>query len=308
MAPRSATIFTLVTDSCQRPRTPCRSCAAQSEYLHSLHCYTESMMTSPAPSSDATVAVHDVFHDPTGEHRLAGGASRRDRKKQATRRSLRNAALELVALRGFAHVTVEDIAEAADVATRTFFNYFPSKESAVIGADPERIEELRSDLLARPAIEKPLEALGSVLVGYAATIDEDFDEFGEGKRAWFQRFCAVRADPDLSYAYAAHMAEVEEGLAVAVAERLGTDPRHDPYPALVTATALAAARVAAIYWSANGGEESLARLTAAALGSLANGLAPEEVGLGKASRSAKPRHDHSTEKHSTNTIETSERR
>ncbi|MGA2531029.1 MAG: TetR family transcriptional regulator [Acidimicrobiales bacterium] len=265
------------------------------------------MTASPAPSSDATVLVHEVFSDLTGEHRLAGG--RRDRKKQATRRSLRNAALELVALRGFAHVTVEDIAEAADVATRTFFNYFPSKESAVIGADPERIEELRADLLARPATEQPLEALSSVLVGYAATIDEDFDEFGEGKRAWFQRFCAVRADPDLSYAYAAHMAEVEEGLAIAVAERVGTDPRHDPYPALVTATALASARVAGIYWSANGGEDSLAELTAAALASLAKGLVPETTVLGPATiRSTKRRHDRDTNKASTDTIETSERR
>ncbi len=201
-----------------------------------------------------------------------GRSGRRDRKKRATRLSLRNAALKLVAERGFAHVTVEDIAEAADVATRTFFNYFPSKESAVIGADPERIEELRSSLLSRPTGELPLLALSSVLVEYAATIDADFDEFGEGKKTWFQRFCAVRTDPDLLYAYAAHMAEIEQNLATAIAQRIGTDPRHDPYPALVTATALSAARVAAMYWSANGGEDSLAALTASAMDRLAGGL------------------------------------
>ena len=44
-----------------------------------------------------------------------------------------------MAERGFANVTIEDITEVADVAPRTFFNYFPSKESAVIGADPERV-------------------------------------------------------------------------------------------------------------------------------------------------------------------------
>jgi AcrR family transcriptional regulator len=200
-------------------------------------------------------------------------SGRRDRKKLATRRALRDAALELVASRGFAHVTVEDIADAADVATRTFFNYFPSKESAVIGADPERIEQLGTNLLARPAEEAPLEALGSVLVDYAANLDEDLDDLGgEGKKAWFQRFCIVRADPELLGAYAAHMAENERGLSVAMAERLGSDPYHDPYPALVTATALAAVRVAAMYWSANGGEESLARLTRAAIDSLGKGL------------------------------------
>jgi AcrR family transcriptional regulator len=42
-------------------------------------------------------------------------ASLRERKKLATRRLLRRAALELIAERGLANVTVEDIAEAADV-------------------------------------------------------------------------------------------------------------------------------------------------------------------------------------------------
>ena len=220
----------------------------------------------PAQSGDALPGLSHV--DVSAHH------GRRDRKKLATRRSLRNAALELVASRGFAHVTVEDIAEAADVATRTFFNYFPSKESAVIGADPERIDELRTSLLMRPAEEAPLQALAFVLVEYAVTIDEDFDDLGEGKQVWFQRFCAVRADADLLHAYAAHMAEIEESLATALAQRIGTDVRHDPYPALVTATALSAARVAAMYWSANGGEDSLAWLTAAAIERLAGGLLP----------------------------------
>ena len=162
---------------------------------------------------------------------IVGDVGRRDRKKQATRRALRNAALQLVAERGFAHVTVEDIAEAADVATRTFFNYFPSKESAVIGADPDAIEQLRASLLARPLRESPLEALRSVLVEYAATIDEEFDDLGEGKEAWFRRFCVVRQDPELLGAYAAHISEVERILAEALAQRLGKDPSHDPYPA-----------------------------------------------------------------------------
>src|ERR1700749_3618839 len=73
--------------------------------------------------------------------------SLRERKKLATRRALRRHALGLVAKRGFANVTVEDIAEAADVSPRTFFNYFPSKEAALFGADPDRAASLRDRLV-----------------------------------------------------------------------------------------------------------------------------------------------------------------
>ncbi len=47
---------------------------------------------------------------------------RRDRKKLETHQALRAAALRLVAQRGLQQVTVEDIAEVADVSVRTFFN------------------------------------------------------------------------------------------------------------------------------------------------------------------------------------------
>jgi len=210
-------------------------------------------------------------------HTSVGDLGRRDRKKHATRQALRDAALQLVAERGLAHVTVEDISEAVDVSTRTFFNYFPTKESAVIGVDPDRIDQMRASLLARPMDETPLQALRSVLIEFAAAIDDEFDDLGEGREAWFRRFSIVRRDPDLLGAYVVHVSEIERILVAALAARIGKDPAHDPYPALVIATALAAARVAALYWSANGGVESLSELTASALDSLVSGLSDQAV-------------------------------
>ncbi len=209
--------------------------------------------------------------------RLVGGVGRRDRKKQATRQALRNAALQLVAERGFANVTIEDITDAADVAARTFFNYFPSKESAVIGADPERVALMQLSLMCRPSLESPLEALRAVLVEYTSAIAGELDDLGEGREAWFRRYCAVREDPDLRGAYAAHVAELEGGIVDALSRRLGKDPACDPYPALITATVFAAARVAALYWTANGGVDSLDALTGAAIDTLAGGLVDEEL-------------------------------
>ncbi|NBD35376.1 MAG: TetR family transcriptional regulator [Chloroflexi bacterium] len=59
--------------------------------------------------------------------------SRWDRHKERTRRRLLNEAERLFRTQGFDETTVEEIAEAADVAKGTFFNYFQSKNS-ILGA------------------------------------------------------------------------------------------------------------------------------------------------------------------------------
>src|SRR5260221_8539935 len=106
-------------------------------------------------------------------------ASLRERKKRPTRRSLRRVALDLVAERGFAYVTVEDIAEAADVSPRTFFNYFPSKEAALVGGnDPDRAAKLRDRIANGAPGEPALSALRAVMAQDAETIADEFRSLG----------------------------------------------------------------------------------------------------------------------------------
>jgi AcrR family transcriptional regulator len=57
--------------------------------------------------------------------------NRRDRKKQATGRAIVAAALDLFAAQGYDEVTIERIADAADVAPRTVYRYFPTKAAIV---------------------------------------------------------------------------------------------------------------------------------------------------------------------------------
>lgn len=60
---------------------------------------------------------------------------RRERKRLETEQRIEHSALTLILERGL-DITVDQIAEAADVSPRTFFNYFPSKEDAFIGRSP----------------------------------------------------------------------------------------------------------------------------------------------------------------------------
>ena len=217
--------------------------------------------------------------------------SLRERKKLATRRSLRLHALELVAQRGFVHVTVEDIAEAADVSPRTFFNYFPSKEAALFGADPERVAALRERVLQQAPGESALTALRGVLVAEARVATHELSELGGGDpQAMLRRMKIVRADPHLRAAQSAHMANIESALAEALAERLGTDPARDPYPALLACVASGVIRATTVFWASSGGAEPLDQLTDRAFQALADGL-PEHCSLRPVSRTAAPGKD-----------------
>ncbi|HUZ21483.1 MAG TPA: TetR family transcriptional regulator [Acidimicrobiales bacterium] len=212
--------------------------------------------------------VADLPADELAEH----APGRRDRKKLATRRALRLAALDLVAARGLVHVTVEDIAEAADVSTRTFFNYFPTKEAAVLGDEPGKAERMHDRLLARPPEETPLEALRAVAAEELDAFAAEVDELGEGQETWLRRFRLVREEPHLRAAHSARSFATERACAQALAERLGVDADRDPFPALVAAAGIAASRVAVFYWAASGGSSPLPRLLDDAFDSLAAGL------------------------------------
>lgn len=216
--------------------------------------------------------------------------SLRERKKLATRRSLRRHALDLVAQRGFMHVTVEDIAEAADVSPRTFFNYFPSKEAALFGADPDRISAMRERILRQAPGDSALEALRQALAIEARKVTDELGELGGDPQDMLRRMKVVRADPHLRAAQSAHMASIEGAMAEAVAERLGTDPACDPYPALLAGIAGAVIRATTVYWASSGGAEPLDLLTDRAFQALADGL-PEHCSLRPVTGTAAPGKD-----------------
>lgn len=83
------------------------------------------MATTSIPPTDHARAVVDATEDPP--------EGLRERKKRERQQALRQAAIDLTLEKGYANVTVEDICEACGVSRRTFFNYFSSKEEALLG-------------------------------------------------------------------------------------------------------------------------------------------------------------------------------
>lgn len=209
---------------------------------------------------------------------LDGHPGLRVRKKAATRRALRMRALELFAAKGFSRVTVEDIADAADVSPRTFFNYFPSKESVIFGTEPEVVDSLRRELVAAPVSLSPLEALQEVIGERMRSIADEAAQLGREPAEIVALMKEAATDPAFRAARAAEMASMERTLAEGLAERLGTDIERDPYPLLLAGCAAAASKIASFFWAHLGGRVPIEKLVEASFQAISEGL-PEQCGL-----------------------------
>jgi AcrR family transcriptional regulator len=220
-------------------------------------------MTSPSTSSVADPPV-----------------SLRERKKLATRRLLRRATLDLVAERGLSNVTVEDIAEAADVSPRTFFNYFPSKEAALFGGDPDRAAELRDRVAREAPGEPPLVALRTVMAQDAEAIADELRSLGGDPSDWLRRMKVARTDPHVRAAQAAQMAMVERAISEGLAARLGVDLETDLYPLVLAGAVVGVVRACMVFWGGSGGTGQLGQIVDQALQALADGLPVHSIRKG----------------------------
>jgi AcrR family transcriptional regulator len=217
-------------------------------------------------------------------------ASLRERKKLATHKLLRRVALDLVAEHGLANVTVEDIAEAAQVSPRTFFNYFPSKEAALFGGDPDRAARLRDRVAGEAPGASALAALRTVMAQDAEAIADEFRLLGGDPADWLRRIKVAREDPQVRAAHAAQMALIERAIAEGLAIRLGVSPEADPYPGVLAAAAVGVARACTAFWGGSGGTVELRQLIDQAFRALADGL-PESSPLREITANATDRKD-----------------
>ena len=108
------------------------------------------MLPSVHTSAYAPRVTHP--HDPALE---APDTGRRAANKERTRVAIVDAAVALVGAKGLAHVTAQDVADAADISRRTFFNYYSSVE-AVLADKATRLLGHLAAALAERTLEEPL--------------------------------------------------------------------------------------------------------------------------------------------------------
>ncbi|MGT2425376.1 TetR/AcrR family transcriptional regulator [Amnibacterium kyonggiense] len=139
----------------------------------------------------------------------------REQKRIATKRALQVALLRLALERGFDNVTVEEVAQAAQVSPRTFFNYFASKEEAV--AAPHGPHELSAEEIARyeEGAGDPLTDFVVLMAGRVAD-EEDF-ELHALRRELMHRESRLLGDKD------GLVQRIREQVVEMIAERLRGD-------------------------------------------------------------------------------------
>ena len=204
----------------------------------------------------------------------------RERKRLATRRAIQLAVLELVAERGLENVTVDEISRVADVSPRTFFNYFTSKEEAIIGEAPALPGVLPVEEFVNAGPDSDLIAdLGEMIAVGGDNVTNDFELLDLRREL-------MKQHPQLFALRMATMRNFEEELGAVVARRLVNDdpmlaadaPQLEQRARLITLVAFAAMRHAWACWADNGGSpvELSARLRSsfAQLGEL---LVPKAV-------------------------------
>jgi AcrR family transcriptional regulator len=163
-------------------------------------------------------------------------AGLRERKKLATKDALSQAALDLASERGLNHVTADAIAERAQVSTRTFHNYFSSKEEAILYVLEKGARGVIESFTLRDPDEPVLDSFEAL-----------FMELVESQHDFDRMIAVTRLMAEHATLIARHVAVYDltsDALLAEIGRRTGTDPAVDLYPRLVFQCANAAVRAA----------------------------------------------------------------
>ena len=194
------------------------------------------------------------------------GVELREQRRERNAREIQQTAISLFAERGYAAVTVEDIAREAGISERTFFRYFASKDHLLVAEAGRRIDVIHDSLLSQDETLDAWQALRN------AVLDQSASEEQVGRNAAIWAHLTKEAPALLAKMIMHGALESTHNIEVELARRLGV-PATDALPDVMMRVTLAAVQSAYLRWLDNDGTASLADLTADALDLVGAGLA-----------------------------------
>jgi AcrR family transcriptional regulator len=202
----------------------------------------------------------------TSDDGTRSGVELREQRRERNAREIQQAAMSLFAERGYAGVTVEDIAGEAGISERTFFRYFASKDHLLVAEASRRIEVIHESLTGQPDDLDAWTALRN------AVLDQSTSEERIGRNAAIWAHLTKEAPALLAKMIMHGALEGTHNIEVELARRLGV-PDTDALPDVVMRVTLAAVQSAYLRWLEDDGTASLVDLTAEALDLVGAGLA-----------------------------------
>ena len=165
----------------------------------------------------------------------------RDQKKAATRAALAAAAITLGRDIGFESVTAEAIAHHAGVSTRTFHNYFSSKEEAALFHLEEQAREWVERLNGRPTGETFWDSVRYVVLSLIDDPARSIEDAIDAAKM-------IESTPSLTAKKYELDGALSQAFTTEIAQRLGLDPRTDLYPRMLQSVIGAAVGSALAVW------------------------------------------------------------
>ncbi|CAN5454341.1 hypothetical protein BH10ACT3_BH10ACT3_22650 [soil metagenome] len=169
----------------------------------------------------------------------------RERKKRVLRQLISDTATVMFIERGFDAGRVSEIAEACDVSEKTFFNYFPTKESLLFDEEDGLADRIREALRDRGTQVPLIDSVVAVIEDLVNKMTSAWSESDqpEATMSVMRRFAdMIEETPALQAALQAMFERLTVVAADALAERAAVDP-DDPEPQLAAVIVMGLWRV-----------------------------------------------------------------
>ncbi|MET0183675.1 MAG: TetR family transcriptional regulator, partial [Caulobacterales bacterium] len=206
--------------------------------------------------------------------------STRERRRRSQAAAIELIALKLFAKKGFTEVTVDELADAADISKRTFFRYFASKDDILLGDRKRFAQALAAALKREYADQRIVAALRDTIV--KLTREEEANV--EATRLRLELFSQ---SPETMATASQQVQTYQAEVTPIVARRMGLNEHKDLRPALLVGVMMSATFSALTFWLANGAKGPSHKVVATALDQVIEGMGKLDFGARPGGSSAK---------------------